>query len=280
MAFLTLLITWINIATNALGKHAFSMIAVLPGWLSNTIISAVLGVIILLLIKYTSNQKAISQAKDYIKANMLALKLFKDSLAVTFISLGKLFKGVFLRLGLMLKPLLIMFIPFTLIVCQLGLWYQARPMTTGEEAMVILQLAGEIGSPMPNVAIQPTSAMDVTVGPVRAVSNRQVFWIIKAKENGTHNLTFNIDGQQVEKQLVIGEGFKRVSLERPGQNAYDIMLHPMEEPLKSDSIIQSISIEYPDRISKTSGTDWWVGYLTVVSMAFAVICMPIFKVKI
>lgn len=280
MDFLAQLITWINVITNALGKYAFGIIAILPGWLSNTIISAVTGIILLFVFKHTSNQKAISKVRDSIKANTLALKLFKDSISVTLKSQGQVFKGAILLLIFALVPMLVMIVPVSLLLSQLGLWYQAKPLMSGQEALVTVQLSGKTDSPWPNVNLQPSSAADVTVGPVRVFSKRQVYWKIKAKENGLHNLIFNANEQQVKKQLALGQGFMRISLLRPSWNWGSILLHPMEKPLKSDSIIQSISIDYPDRPSKTSGTGWWLIYFFIASMVFALIFKPILKVKI
>ena len=49
----------------------------------------------MIIFKYTSNQKAIGRVRDHIKANMLALKLFKDDMSVTFKSQGRVFGGAF-----------------------------------------------------------------------------------------------------------------------------------------------------------------------------------------
>jgi len=73
MTFIAQIIAWINVPANALGKFFLAPIGMLPGWLSNTIISAVAGVILLIVFKYTSNQSAIGRVRDNIKADMLAL---------------------------------------------------------------------------------------------------------------------------------------------------------------------------------------------------------------
>ncbi len=93
MSFLAQIITWINVVTNGLGRFLLAPIGALPGWLSNTLISAVIGVVLLVIFKYTSNQKAIGKVRDSIKANMLALKLFKDSISVALESQDKTIKG-------------------------------------------------------------------------------------------------------------------------------------------------------------------------------------------
>lgn len=280
MNFLAQLITWINVPINALAKILLAPVAVLPGWLSNTIISAIIGVAALIMFKYTSNQNAIGKVKDNIKANMLALKLFKDSMAVTLESQGRVFRGAFLLLFHLIRPMLVMMVPVCLLIAQMALWYQARPLLPTEETIVVMQLNGDSQTPWPEINIEPTLAMDITMGPVKVLSKRQVYWKIKAVENGKHHINFKVDGRPVEKQLVVGEGFMRVSTQRPSWNFVDILEHPWEKPFGHDSTIQSIAINYPDRISKTSGTNYWLIYFFIASIVFALIFKPFLKVNI
>jgi hypothetical protein len=91
---------------------------------------------------------------------------------------------------------------------------------------------------------------------------------------------FQVAEDQVEKELAIGESFMRVSVERPGWDWAHILLHPREEPFGPDSVVNSISIDYPDRLSRTSGTDWWLVYFFVASLVFALIFKPFLKVRI
>ena len=53
-------------------------------------IAAVTGVLLLVVFKYTSNQRAIKRVRDDINANLLALKLFKDSTAVSLRAQGRI----------------------------------------------------------------------------------------------------------------------------------------------------------------------------------------------
>jgi uncharacterized membrane protein (DUF106 family) len=280
MNFLAQITTWINMLTNALGKFLLAPIGVLPGWLSNTIVSAVTGVILLIIFKYTSNQRAIGFVRDNIKANMLALKLFKDSISVTLQAQGQVFKGALLLLFNAIRPMLVMIVPVSLLLAQMGLWYQSRPLLPGEETMVTVKLNGNIETPWPTVSMEPTPAAEVTIGPVRVFSKHQIYWKIKAIENGSHHIIFQVDGQQFGKELTIGDGFMRISDERPGWRWSDILLHPSEKPFGPDSAVQSISINYPDRLSRTSGTDWWLVYFFVASLVFALIFKPFLKVRI
>ena len=280
MGFLAQIVTWINVLTNALAGFLLSPIGVMAGWLSNTIVSAVVGVVLLIIFKYTSNQRAIGRVRDNIKANMLALKLFKDSMSVTFQAQGEIFKGALLLLLHAIRPMLVMIVPVSLLLAQLGPWYQSRPLQPGEQTLVIMKLNSKIDSPWPKVDIESIPAVEVTIGPVRVFSKHEIYWKIKARENGYHRMTFQVGKQQVEKELAIGDGFMRVSAERPGWHWADILLHPLERPFGSDSPVNSISIDYPDRLSRTSGTDWWVIYFFAASMVFALIFKPFLKVRI
>jgi uncharacterized membrane protein (DUF106 family) len=280
MSFLAQIMTWINVATNAIGRFLLSPVGVLPGWLSNTVISAVIGVVLLIIFKHTSNQSAIGRVRDDVKAHMLALKLFKDSIVVTLQAQGRVFKGALLLLLHAIRPMLVMIIPVSLLLAQMGLWYQSRPLSPGEETIVTMQLADSVDAPWLNVGLESTPVADIMIGPVRVLSKRQIYWKIKARENGYHHIIFRVDGQEVEKELAIGDGFMRISIQRPGWQWSDIMLHPWEKPFSSDSAVQSISIDYPDRLSVTSGTGWWLVYFFVASMVFALIFKPFLKVRI
>ncbi|MHC4457164.1 MAG: hypothetical protein ACYS0I_08740 [Planctomycetota bacterium] len=280
MDFLAQIVTWINVPINAAAKVLFIPVKFVPGWLSNTIIAAVTGVILLIIFKYTSNQSAIGRIRDDIKANMLALKLFKDSMVVTLQAQGRVFRGAFLLFIYAIRPMLVMIVPVSLLLAQLGLWYQSRPLLPGEETVVTMKLNDNIETPWPIVSLEPISTVEVTMDPVRAFSKHEIYWKIKANESGYQHIVFNIDQQQIEKELAVGDGFMRVSIQRPGWHASDILLHPWERPFGPDSAVQSISIDYPNRLSKTSGTGWWLIYFFIASMVFAFIFKPFLKVKI
>ncbi len=281
MNILVQIITWINVLTNALGQFLLTHpIAGLSGWLSNTIISVILGPLLLLFFKYISNQTAIERARDDMKAHMLALKLFKDSFSVTLRAPLGLFHGALRLLFHSIRPLLIMFIPVLLLLVQMGLWYQYRPLKPGQYSVVTMTLNGNSDSPWPMVTLKPAPAVQITTGPVRIFSQRQICWEIKARQNTSEPLIFQVDDQEVEKELAIGDGFMRISEKRPQWKFKDIFWHPAEKPFTPASAVKSISMVYPQRISWTSGTDYWVAYFFIVSLISALIFKPILKVKI
>ncbi len=117
-------IVWLNGGANALGRGLLAPLGVLPGWLSATAVAALTGVLLLVVFKYTSNQRAIKRVRNDIDANLLALKLFKENAVVTLRAQNRLLAGAGRLFVLALVPMAVMALPVTLILGQLSLWYQ------------------------------------------------------------------------------------------------------------------------------------------------------------
>lgn len=289
MNFLAQIIAWLNIPMNFLGRTLLAPIGVMPGWLSNTIISAVVGVALLLIFKYTSNQKAIGKVRDNIKAQLLGMKLFKDNVRVVLKSQGQVLVGALLLLFHSLRPLLVMIVPVCLILVQMALWYESRPLKIGENTLVTMELNSSKDTPWPQVSFVSPAGAEITTGPVRIFSERKICWKIKAIQTGNHQLEFNVDQDRVNKNLVIGEGFVRISIERPSYNVAGLVFNPAEKAFSEDSPVRSIRIDYPKRSPKINTTNrlwalilknWWWIYFFVASMVFALVFKPFFNVRV
>lgn len=280
MNLLTQIVVWLNALANVLGRYTLAPLAALPDWLSATITSVVCGALFLLAFKYTSNQKAIKRVKDDIKANLLALKLFKENSWVALSAQLKILFAAFRLVVYSLPPMLVMMVPVVLILGQLALWYEARPLQADEHAVVTVKLKPDNSSYERSIKLEPISAVETIVGPVHIGSKHEVCWNVRAREKGYHQLVFHVGEQSGSKELAVGAGLMRVSKLRPSWTWLDTLLNPWEKPFDADSPIQSIEIDYPDRSSWTDGTwawgkfwtimtcftDSWVGYWFVVSM--------------
>jgi len=280
MNVLAQIVVWLNVAANAVGKLLLAPIALLPGWLSITLVSAVLGLACLIVFKYTSQQRAMQRVRDDIQAHLLVLKLFPDSLWVTLRAEGRILRGAVSLLALSIVPMLAMIVPVSLLLGQLSLWYQVRPLHVGEEAVVTLQLRGDNGATLPDMRIEPTSAAETVVGPLQVLSKGEICWSLKASQNGYHRIAFHIAGKTIEKELAIGDGFMRTSAQRPEWSWTDILWQPGESPFTEDSPVRAIQIDYPSRQSWTSGSDWWLIYCFAASMFFGFCFRPWLKVAI
>src|SRR5262249_51834361 len=133
-------VVWLNAAANALGGWLLAPVGVLPGWLSATLAAVATGVLLLVVFKHTSNQRAIKQARADIKAHLLSLKRFTASAPVALQAQGGILLGALRLLALAVVPMLVMVVPVCLILGQLALWYQARPLQVGEDAVLTVRL--------------------------------------------------------------------------------------------------------------------------------------------
>jgi len=280
MHMLTQFISWLNGGMNALFRGLRAPMQSMPAWLSLTIVSSLLGVMMLILFKYTSPQSAIGRVRDQIKANLLAMKLFKDSVPAMLKAQVRVFAAAFMLLVCSLPPVLVMILPFCLVLGQLGTWYQAGALEPGDEAVVVMQLSGEAGAPLPPVSLVSTDAAQVVIGPVRVPATQRVYWTLRAETPGIHDLRFKVGEEQVVKQLAVGAGLMPVSMKRPSINLEDVILYPAEKPFSKDSPVQSIEISYPDRVGLLTGSGNWVMTLFVVSMLAAFAVKDAFRVKL
>jgi hypothetical protein len=273
-------VVWLNGVANALGRCLLAPIAVLPGWLSTLLVSAASGVLLLLIFKYTSYQRGIKRVRSDIQAQLLALKLFKDSTAVLLRAQGRIFVGALWLLVLAIVPLLVMIVPVSLLLGQLALWYQSRPLHVGEETIITLKLNSKPESSCPDVRLETADALETTIGPFWALSQRALYWKVRARETGYHHLVFQVDGQAADKEVAIGTGYMRISTERPGWNSWDALWSPGEQPFGPDSLIHSIAIDYPERSARIWGTSWWVIYWFVISFIAALCFRRVLNVNV
>ena len=277
---LTQLVVWLNAIVNPIARVVFAPIAVVPGWLSATIVGIVTGVLMLLAFKYTSNQVAIKKVRSEIKANLLALSLFKDSVRVNLRSQFRILWAAVRLLGYSLVPILVMLVPMSLLLAQLALWYQARPLGVGEEAVVTMNLNGNAAATWPNVRLETAREFKTTLGPVKVSDEHAVCWNIQAAETGYHRLVLDIDGAQFAKELAVGDGLMRVSLARPEWSWSEALVNPAETPLAAQSPVRSIEIQYPKRSAFASGTNTWMIYWFAVSFVAALCCRRMLKVQL
>lgn len=279
-SMLTQLIILLNELAGAIAGFLLAPVSWLPGWLSLSLIAAVTGVLMLLIFKYTSNQRAIRHTRSQIKANLLALSLYRDSTAVSLRAQGAILLSAGRLMFYAIVPMLVMIVPTCLLLGQLAVWYQSRPLAVGEDAVVTLQLASEDKQMLQKLALAGDSSVDINVGPVRVPSKKMVCWNIRATEEGQHTLTFEASGEQYTKELVVGSGYQPTSIRRPARQWAELLLHPRESPFPQDSAVQSIEVTYPSRSSWVSGSSTWLAFWFIASMVAAFAVRPLIGVDI
>ena len=88
----------------------------------------------------TSNQRALRRAADNIRAQLFAVKLFKEDLFVTFQCQMTLLRSTGTRLLHSVPPMLVMIVPLLFVLTQLAMRYEFRPLVEGEQAVVAMHI--------------------------------------------------------------------------------------------------------------------------------------------
>lgn len=271
------LLAWINPLCNAIAGAIYAVLSPLPPWLGLTILSAALGVAMLPLFRRLSNQTAIGRAKDDIKANLLALKLFKDELRVMFGAQLRILWAIIRLQRHVLGPVLILMPPMLLVLAQMGLRYQWRPLRPGERTNVTVAMKQGFEKECQNMTLEASDGVTIEAGPVpgdgAAVAR------IRVNTAGRHAVTARVGDRTDAKEVTAAEGFERVSPIRPGVEWTSRLLYPAETPLDAASPIASITVDMPPRDSYITGSNWWIAYVFVVSMIAALVFAPVFRVR-
>jgi len=128
------MLTGINTFTNALGDMLQVRLREYRDGFPSAYCRRRSGFFALIIFKYTSNQKAIGRVRDDIKANLLAVKLFRDNFSVAFRSQARVMAAAVKLLVYSLVPMLVIILPVCLVLAQMGAWYQAPPCAAGGRA--------------------------------------------------------------------------------------------------------------------------------------------------
>src|SRR3954465_2247367 len=141
-------------------------------------ISMVIGLVMVIVFGYTSDQKAIRIAKDRLKAHLLALRLFQDQIHVVLRSYGRivLATGHYLRLAF--KPLLFVIVPMTFLIVQLDRYLGSVPLSAGQTFL----LKARMDNPdvLNQTSLQLPGGLIATAPPVHVPAENEVAWRLVA----------------------------------------------------------------------------------------------------
>lgn len=255
----------------------------LPPWVGLVVASLIFGAAAAVAFRYTSNQKALRRVVDQIRANLLAMRLFKDDMGVTLRAQGALLKAAGMRLLLSLPPLAVMLVPFVLLAAQLAMYYEFRPLSPGETVNVEMKVRAEHWERLSAATLEAPEGVQVEAT-VREPAEHRITWRIRAEQPaGLQALVWRYGPDEaVDKQIVVGDNGRMafVSPVRAGPNILDRLLYPGEPAFDSGSPVQRIAIYYPSRSTPLFGWDiHWLITLIVVSILGALLLKPFFKVQ-
>jgi hypothetical protein len=229
-------------------------------------ISLVIGLLMVIVFGYTSDQKAIHIAKDRLKAHLLALRLFQDQIQVVLRSYGRivLATGHYLRLAF--KPLLLVIVPMTFLIVQLDRYLGSAPLSAGQPFLVEARVDGP--DPLNQASLQVPDGLRITAPPVHVPAENEVAWRLVADKNGEYVVNVHVADQVFAKRVVVGSGLPRLSSVRLRGKFWERIFLSAEPALPDNKFVQAINVQYPARNIAFVGLQWnWIWLFFVLSLA-------------
>lgn len=232
-------------------------------------ISAVAGVVMLLVFKATSDQAGIKRAKNLVKGHFLAIRLYKDDIGLMLDTMKNIISSNLLYMKQSLRPMLFLMVPVGIVLIQLGIRYEFRPLRTGERVVVTLGVADD-SVELSEVELILPAGLVAEMPPVRIEQVREVNWRIRAEKAGVFTLSFKYGDKVVEKRLQIVDSLVPITAQIASHDLGITLMNPAEASLPSGSFASVVSILYPKREAEFWGiTMHWLVAFFVFSLIVA-----------
>jgi uncharacterized membrane protein (DUF106 family) len=272
----------LNYAFRRFFDTALSIFRDIDPWTAITALSLVTALLMLLVYRVSSDQRGIRAVKDKIIAHLLEMRLYRNSLPVSFRAQGRILWYNLKYLGHSARPMLVMILPLALAIVHMDQWFSRRPLGPGESAIVKVRLKEGHSPSQEGISVEPSRGFLIETPPLRIDSEREIDWRVRAVERGNWDLVVDAGNQSVNKQLVVaGNSLLRLSTARAPRGWLDQLANPGEAPIPEDSVVRMIEIDYPARQMVLLGwrLHWLVVYL-MLSIAFGFVFKGLFKVEV
>ena len=229
------------------------------------LVSLGVGLLMVVLFGYTSDQKAIKVAKDQLKAHLLAVRLFRDQLPVVAGSYAKILRGTGRYLRLAFMPLLYVIIPITLLIVQLDRYLGTTAIPAGATFLVTARASSQDAMNALSLDLPPEIAL--TAPALHVAADNEVVWRLAAEKNGVYEIKVVANGQAAGKSVRVASGLERISPTRLRDHFWERMFTSAEPALPADSPVESIAVNYPERNIEIAGYEInWIVLFFVLSM--------------
>lgn len=227
----------------------------------------VTALVVLAVMKASSDQAKMADAKRHIHADLLEMRLYNDDVRALLRAQGALLRHNGAYLWLSFVPVLITALPLTLAIAQVQTWYGYTGLPAGQPALVTADLRGDAPVELPTL---DAPGVDIDGVPMYFPTLHQVVWRVVPREAGPHVVRVRVGGgAAVDKSLHVGDAIARRSPAREAADLLTLLLYPSEAPVPADSPIAAVRVDYGERSMRVLGLDlhWLVVYLAA-SFAF------------
>lgn len=231
------------------------------------------ALVVLGVMRTTSNQAALADVKRRIQAALLEMRLYNDDLRGLLRAQGDVLRHNLAYVGYSLVPLIITAVPLTLAIAQLQAWYGYGGLPPGVPALVTVTMARDLaGEPLPRLQ---APSVDIVGEPRYFPTLKQVVWRVVPRDAGAAVLTVTpTSGTPVEKTIHVDArgATARRSPFRDRGGLVSQLLYPSEPPLDATSPVAAIEVPYTDRALRVAGVEMhWLILYVVATFAFVLL---------
>jgi hypothetical protein len=228
-------------------------------------ISVVIGLLMVIVFRYTSDQKLIARSKDRLKAHLLAVRLFQDQLPVVMRAYARILRGTGSYLRLAFTPFLIAILPITFLIVQLDRYFGWMPLLPAQTFLVEARV--EDPAALNEASLQLPPELSSSAPAVHVPEDKEIVWRVVAEREGKYDIHIAASGQTVSKQVVVSPGLARISPVRLQGKFWERMFTSSETALADNGPVQAIAISYAPRVIVFAWMEWnWIVLFFVVSL--------------
>jgi len=225
----------------------------MPSLVGVAVWSVVVGIVMLLVFKRTSDQDRLAAVKRRIHACLFEIRLFNDDLVAILHAQAEILRHNATYLRLSFKPLLWMIVPLVLLIGQLQYHYGYQPLRPGDRVLFKVELdqgwatAVDTAAPpqRPAVDLELPGGLEVDGPGVWIPELNEMDWRLTASAAGDYEVGVMVAGESFAKSVRVSDEVVRVSPYRPSTRLIDQLTWPAEPPLPKGGPIRSIAVGYP-----------------------------------
>lgn len=236
-------------------------------WYGLVTVSAISGALLILIFRYTSNQRGLREVKGRIVGQLLEVVLYRDELRVVLRAQFGILRDNLRYLLYALVPLAFMVIPVGLLFSQIDLRYGRRPVRVGESFLVSVKLDAEAG-PLDEARLTAPDGLRVETPGLRMPAAREVDWRVVGVRPGRYELRVLAGGREYTKTVVVAVRGGRISAARVKSGLGQQLLNPGESLLPGDAPVEWVRVSYPEASFRLLWWRHWIWSWLLLSMLF------------
>lgn len=243
----------------------------LPPFVALTLLSLITGVLLLLVVRFTTPQRFVDRARNRMTSAVYETRLFLNDPGRLVKAQGRLLWWSVAYIGAMLPAFIVAGLPMGLYFLHMDGRYGRMPHSSLDPAIVRVDVAPGIRAS--EVTLQAPSGVEVAAGPVALDELRQVYWRLNVTGPAVYDLQFTAAGETQKKQLVATHEAP-VSQGRASSWAA-LLQQSTEPPLPAASHFTGITLPHAERSDTWLGMAWWLYWMVVATVAALVLRKPL-----